>query len=109
VETSKIHGGDKCRTGTYRLYPTNCKIPTNSEVDRTLLMAQQFLQLIQQIIPTKAEGKLTHAGHIKALQTIITEATPPRVDNAAPSRVSGSTTVAIQSPPQHQMIPHLRG
>ena len=30
------------KTGTYRLYPTNCKVPSLSEADHTLLVAQQF-------------------------------------------------------------------
>jgi len=35
------------KTGTYRLYPTNCKFPLILEADRTLLAAQQFFQLIK--------------------------------------------------------------
>jgi len=79
------------RTGTHRLYPTNCKVPSLSEADHTLLVALQFLQLIKQNTPPDAADKLTHAGHIKALQSIITETTPPRVETTQPPRVSSST------------------
>ena len=45
----------------------------------------------KQNTPPDTVDKLTHAGHIKALQTIITETTPPRVETTPPPRVSGST------------------
>jgi len=49
--------------------------------------------------PVKAADKLTHAGHINALQTIISKWTTPRVENAASLRVShGVTSNPISAP-----------
>ena len=62
-----IHTKGVRKTGTYRLYPTNCKVPSIYEADHTLLATQQFLQLIKQNTPPDAVDKLTRACHIKAL------------------------------------------
>jgi len=55
------------KTGTYRLHPTNCKVPSISQADCTFLVVQQFLLFIKQNTPPDTEDKLTHAGHIKVL------------------------------------------
>jgi len=79
------------RTGTYRFYPANFKVSLLSKADHTLLAAQQFLQIIKQNTPPGAADKITHAFHVKALQSIITDTTPPRVEALQPPRVNGIT------------------
>jgi len=94
-----LHTKGVRKTGTYHLYPTNFKVPSMSDEDHTLLAAQQFLQVIKQNTSPDAADKLTHAYPIKALQSIITGTTPPRVDSAQLHRVSGSAALNPISTP----------
>ena len=45
------------RSGTYRLMPQHCRMPTISEADRTVEAAADLLKEMKKELPEKAKGK----------------------------------------------------
>jgi hypothetical protein len=112
--------------GTWRLYPSDCQVPTILEHNITLLAAADLLQQLGCAIPTTTTAKLKHLNAMCQLTTImsgqpntpptnptsprVVPATPPRVAVAAPPRVATtSNTITTpntiqQSPMVHQCL-----
>jgi len=87
--------------GTYKLYPTHCKVPTISEADRTIIAAAELLDTIRAQIPTQAETKRQHLNVIEQLTAILDNAPPPRVDGQSAPRVGrGATTSTDKTSPR---------
>ena len=87
--------------GTYKLYPSHCKVPTISEADRTIIAAAELLDTIRVQIPTQADTKRQHLHVIEQLTEILNKAPPPRVDGQSAPRVGhGATTSTDKTSPR---------
>ena len=84
-------------TGTYRLYPTHCKVPTLSEADRTIIAATDLIENMRSMVPTSAEMKCRHAKAIEQLTEILENRQEPRVGTSQPPRVVGEATTSIDA------------
>ena len=47
-------------TGTYKLYPTHCKVPTISEADKTIMVATESLDTMRTQITIQEETNRQH-------------------------------------------------
>jgi len=81
-------------SGTCKLYPTHCKVPTISEADRTIMAATELLDRIRTQIPTQAETKRQHLSVIEKLIAILGNAPPPRVNGHPAPRMSRGATAS---------------
>ena len=79
-------------SGSVKLYPTHCKVPTLSEDDRTLLTAHDLLRTLRLAPPPTAEEKLKYCDAIEHLTRIIKNIPAPRVDNTGEPRVNTPST-----------------
>ena len=87
--------------GTYKLYPSHCKVLTISEADRTIIAAAELLDTIRVQIPTQADTKRQHLHVIEQLTEILDNAPPPRVDGQSAPRVGhGATTSTDKTSPR---------
>ena len=84
-------------TGTYRLYPTHCKVTTLSKDDRTIIAAADLIEHMRSMVPTSAELKCRHAKAINQLSTILENRQEPRVGTSQPPRVVGEATTSINA------------
>ena len=113
------------KTGMYKLYPRHSKVPSISEVDRTLLVAQEMLTKLQIATSKQATDKVQHNRALQQLTEILQQdEAPQRVgenraaarSSCAPQRVQ-APQAAARSPcapqrvqaPQHQGQPQRVG
>ena len=71
-------------SGTYKLYPTHCNIPTLSEADQSIIAANELLELLKAKTPPAAELKCKHAKAIQSLTNILENRPEPRVGTSQP-------------------------
>ena len=79
-------------TGSYKLYPTHCKVPTISEADKTIIAANELMEVLKLNVPPQAKIKQKHINIIQQLTSIITDTTAPMVGDAPAPRVGGTAT-----------------
>ena len=87
------------KTGTYKLYPRHSKVPSISETDRALLVAQEMLQKLQIATSKQATEKLQHNKALQKLQEII------RQDELAQRVGADQTTARSPCAPQRVQAP----
>ena len=90
-------------TGSYKLYPTHCKVPTISTNDRTILAAQDLIQALQGSTNSATTNTIRHAKVIQQLKDIMQNTTPaprvgptkqPRGNPSSAPRVRGQSTTS---------------
>ena len=82
-------------TGTYKLHPTHCRMPTISEGDQTIIAATELVRAYTNNIPKVCQMKENHARIMAKLTEIMKCGQTPRVGTtqAAPTpRVHGDMT-----------------
>ena len=87
-------------TGTYKLYPTHCKVPTLSTNDRTIMAAHDIAHELQSKLKDSTTKTVRHARIIQQLNDIMSNTTPsPRVGstNEQPSNPSSAPRVRGQA------------
>ena len=91
------------KTGTYKLYPQHSKVPSISEADRTLLVAQEMLQKLQIATSKQATEKLQHNQALQQLREILRQSEPPqRVGANQAAARSPCTPQRVQAPRQQR-------
>ena len=61
------------KTGTYKVMPMHCKVPTISEQDKTVIAATELIEALRETAPSVATDKSWHATTIADLTAIITD------------------------------------
>ena len=90
------------KTGTYKLYPRHSKVPSISEADRTLLVAQEMLTKLQIATSKQATAKMQHNQALRKLTEILQQGEPPqRVSENDNVTQSPCTPQRVQAPQQH--------
>ena len=88
-------------SGTYRLHPQHCRMPTISEEDRTIEAAADLLAKMKKEIPTSVKGKQQWLQIIKRLGAALSHGEPrvplqgpPRVATHGATRLNGTATTS---------------
>ena len=85
--------GGTLTTGTFRLYPVHCRVPTTSEGDRIIAAAADLLEALKGKEPESAAQRRQHVKILKQLTEILHKPTQgrqePRVD-ATPAPTGGA-------------------
>ena len=97
------------KTGTYKLYPRHSKVPSISEADRTLLVAQEMLQKLQIATSKQATEKLQHNQALQQLQEILRQHEPPQRVGAKQAATRSPCTPQRVQAPQQQSQPQRVG
>ncbi len=87
-------------TGTYRIYPTCCSMPTISEGDCTIIAAMELMNARWKIVTDTCTAKRDHAKVLNEITEILSNGRPPRVEGTentvpqilSPLRVSQEPT-----------------
>ena len=61
------------KTGTYKVMPMHCKVPTALEQDKTIIAATELIEALSETAPSAANDKSRHATTIADLTAIITD------------------------------------
>ena len=67
------------KTGTYKVMPMHCKVPTMSEQNKTIIDAKNLIKSLRETAPSAATAKSRHATIITDLTSIITYSPLQRV------------------------------
>ncbi len=51
-------------TGTYKLHPLHCKMPTIPKGDQTIIAATDLVRALQDIVPTSINNKYNHTQYL---------------------------------------------
>ena len=88
-------------SGTYRLYPQRCRMPTISEEDRTLEVIADLLKQMKVELPPSVKGKKQWLQIIKKLRTTLSNGEPSvatqgplRMVTQGQTRVDGKVTTS---------------
>ena len=89
--------GGTLTTGTFRLYPVHCRVPTTSEGDRIIAAAADLLEALKGKEPESATQQRQHVKILKQLTQILHKPTQgrqePRVD-ATPAPTGGAPSLS---------------
>ena len=83
-------------SSTSKIYPEHCKVPTISEVDKTLIVAYDLLTAMQAALTHTEKAKLRHAKALQNLTAIIENTPNVRDSPTATPIVSTSTDATYQ-------------
>merc|ERR1712197_253765 len=87
------------KTGTYKLYPRYSKVPSISEADKTLLVAQEMLTKLQMVTSNQATEKMQHNKALQQLTEILQQGeAPQRVGRERAAARSPCTPQRVQAP-----------
>ena len=87
-----------CISDTYKLYPTHYRDLSLSELDQSIIAANDLVKELQQITPSSTLQRLRHTEVIKQLTDILNGLPAPRVESSQPRVGPTSTSTDATSP-----------
>ena len=86
------------KTGTYKVIPMHCKVPTMSDQDKTIISATELIEYLRETAPRVETDKSRHAKAITDLTSIITDSPSQRVRLRRSLRVANRITTITPAP-----------
>ena len=86
------------KTGTYKVMPMHCKVPTISDQDKTIIDATELIEPLRETAPCAETDKSQHATTIADITTIITDSPSQRVRLCRSPRVANQIETTTPAP-----------